>query len=483
DKAAEANLQGEGTSPMLVVDPLAVDFGNVLVGNASASRTLRLTNTGTGPLVLSSIVLGGVDATSFILSSPVLPLSLQPGATTAVSVALRPDAERSFSAQLMVASNDASAPSAVVALSGAGVRQHLQLSESLLEFGKQLIHHTSSPRKVRVTNASGFSATLAELTVEGAGASQFTLTKLSLPLVLAPGQEQELGVAFTPLAEAEVNGKLKLTFSDSSQLETVLHGKGIPTVLSIQPSPLDFGVVRVGGSKREQPLTLTNLSSEPIVLAVPEETYSTGELFAFDDSALAGRTIQPHESIIVPVGYQPTVETLSETRLSFGTTSPAQPRAVDVQLKGRATLRLLSTDPGSLDFGQVEVGASVEPKVVTVTNKSSQQQRVVVKLRSIEGTPFTLGTRALADPLPPGGSATFTVAFQPQAEGEARNEVEVWLQGESEAEALIPVTGTGHAKAPDEAGGCSCGSTEAGSAGMLALLALVGLGSRRRRRG
>jgi MYXO-CTERM domain-containing protein len=482
DKAAEASLQGEGTSPRLVVDPSTVDFGSVLVGSVSAPRTLRLTNTGTGPLILSSMAFGGADAAAFILTSPGLPVSLLPGVTKEVVVALRPDAERSFAAQLLVESNDTSASSVVVPLSGTGIRQQLQLSASSLEFGKQLINHTSSPRKVVVKNGGGVNATLTALTVEGA--SQFTLTKLALPLVLAPGQEQELAVAFTPLDETEVNGKLKLSFSESPQpLEVALRGKGIPTVLSIQPSPLDFGTVRVGGGKREQPLTLTNLSSETIILAAPERTYSTGESFLFDDSALSGRTIAPNESIIVSVGYQPMVETLSETHLSFGTTSPAKPRAVDVQLKGRATLRLLSADPGSLNFGRVAVGASAEPKVVTVTNKSSQLQRVVVKLRSAEGTSFSVGTKALEEPLPPGGSATFTVAFQPQTEGEAQNEVQVFLQGETEAEALIPVTGMGEGVGdPDPAGGCSCGSTEAGSAGMLALLALVGLGSRRRRR-
>ena len=122
----------------------------------------------------------------------------------------------------------------------------------------------------------------------------------------------------------------------------------------------------------------------------------------------------------------------------------------------------------------------VEPKVVTVTNKSSQPQRVVVKLKA-EGTPFTVDTSTLANAIPAGGSATFKVTFQPQTADEAQNEVEVWLQGETEAEALIPVKGVGRSVG-SQPGGCSCGSTEAGSAGMLALLALAGLGSRRRRR-
>jgi uncharacterized protein (TIGR03382 family) len=59
--------------------------------------------------------------------------------------------------------------------------------------------------------------------------------------------------------------------------------------------------------------------------------------------------------------------------------------------------------------------------------------------------------------------------------------VQVWLQGEAEAEALIPVTGHGRALM-GQGGGCSSSNLQVGSTGLLALLALVLLGSRRRRR-
>ena len=489
DTAAEANLVGEGTSALLKltvgsVEVSQLEFGNVLVGNPSSPIILTLTNRGTGPLTLSTMTLGGADAAAFIVTPPSLPLTLQPSASAEVSVSLKPDAERLFTAQLAVGSNDAATPSISVPMSGAGTRQQIQLSESALEFGQQLLLNTSSPRKVRVSNSSGSKVTLTALAVEGPGSSQFTLDKLALPLVLQPGQGQDVGVTFTPLDAVDVNCTLKITFSDLPlPLEVALHGKGIPAVLSIRPSPMDFGGLRAGGIRREQPLTLTNLSSEPIVLAAPEVTYNTGEPFFYDGASLQGRSIEPGMSIIVTVGYQPMVETLAETILSFGTTRPQKPRAVDVQIKGRAVTRLLSVDQESLDFGFVSVNKAVEPKVITITNKSAQQQRVVVKLRDVEGSPFTLGTKALADAIPPGGTATFTVAFDPEKAGAVENEVQVWLQGDTVAEVLILVKGQGTEIKAVQPSGCSSTSTQAGSAAMLALLALVGLGSRRRRRG
>jgi large repetitive protein len=55
--------------------------------------------------------------------------------------------------------------------------------------------------------------------------------------------------------------------------------------------------------------------------------------------------------------------------------------------------------------------------------------------------------------------------------------VQVWLQGDTEPETVISVTGRG--TAPPKQG---CSSTQPGSAGLLALLALLGLGARRRGR-
>jgi MYXO-CTERM domain-containing protein len=485
DRPAEANLLGVGTSPKLELSvggqPTSkLDFGNVLVGNPSTPTVLRITNIGDGPLTLSTMTVGGADAAAFIMTPPTLPTTLQPAGFVEVSVSVKPDAERVFSGQLAVVSNDADTPNVTVPMVAVGVRQQIQLSETTLDFGRQLINNPSSARTVSITNSSASRATLSALSIEGTGAAQFTLGTLPLPRPLDPGDKVDLSLTFTPVAEAEVTSTLNVTFSDPPlQLTVALHGQGIASVLSVKPLPLDFGAVRVGSTKREQPLTIANLSSESITLSDPEVTYKTGEPFIYDPTELSGRTIGPGSSIIVTVGYQPQVETLSETTLSLGTTTPPRPRSAEIQLKGRATTRLLTVDPGSVDFGRVDVSDPVPVQTITVTNKSSQQQRVVVKLRDVEGTSYSVDAKALADPIPAEGSATFDLSFQPQQAGQEDNEVQVWLQGETEAEAVIPVTGHGR-QLTGQGGGCSSTSTAAGGTGALVLLALLAFARRRR---
>jgi MYXO-CTERM domain-containing protein len=478
-QAATAELYGEGTSPSLRLSSPRLDFGNVLVGKPSAPRPLTLTNTGSGPLTLQKLTPGGVDMAAFTITAPTLPLTLQPEASVEVSVSLTPDADRAFSAQLLVESDSSGAPSATVGLSGTGVRQQLQVSPALVDFGQQLLNNRSTSRTVSISNSSDTNITLASLSVEGAESSQFSLVSASLPRVLGPGDRLDVSVFFTPQSENALECQLKVAFNDLPTPFTVtLRGKGIPTVLSIRPNPLEFGAVRAGGPERDLPLTITNLSNEAIVLDAPSIT-STGAPFVIRD-VVRDRTLAAGTSTIVNVYYRPMTETLSEATMSFGTLSPPQPRSVNVQARGRAVARLLNVDPGDLvDFGRVDVGDPVPTRDIVIVNRSSQDQRVEVKLQSVEGTPFTVDAKALAEPIPAGGSVTVTVGFAPTEAGLVEGVVEVWL--EDSIETTVKVSGIGRALM-GQGGGCSCGTGGSGGAALMALLALVGMSVRRRRR-
>jgi MYXO-CTERM domain-containing protein len=473
-----AEVVGEGTAPVLEAPPV-LDFGAVLVDTVSTTKLLRLTNKGTGPLKISAVKQGPQDSAYFRMAPLTLPLVLPPQAFTEVSLTMLPNDARVFSGVIVVESDDLKFPSKEVLLSGTGVRQRIEVSKTLLDFGQQLVTSTSSPRELIVTNASDTPITLSSVTADNA---QFLPVSLPLPRKLLGKDSVTLEVKYTPSSAAEVNSKLKLSFIDPPlQVEVTLHGQGIPTVLSFKPAVMDFGVVRAGGGVREQNLTINNLSSELIVLGESKVIKNQGE--SFEVPLLSGRSIEPGSFISVPIRYQPKVETLSETRLTLDTRTPVLPTPVELVLQGRATLSLLTVDVESLDFGRVDVKDVVEPKVVTISNKSAQSQLVVVKLKDPQGAPFKVDAKALVDPIPAGGSATFTVAFAPQDASAAENEVQVWLDGDktaTSAEALIVVKGHGRS-IEGRGGGCSSG-TGAGTAGALALLALVGLVSRRRRR-
>ncbi len=93
-----------------------------------------------------------------------------------------------------------------------------------------------------------------------------------------------------------------------------------------------------------------NLSSDLITLAMPEVKSRSGAPFIFDGDSLRNLPLAPGVPVIVNVGYQPMVE----------------------------------------NFGWVNVNNKVEPKEITVANKSAQAQRVVVMLKAAEESSFSL---------------------------------------------------------------------------------------------
>jgi hypothetical protein len=489
---AVAHLWGEGTVPGLLLEPTSLNFGDVLLGSPSEA-TLKLTNTGSGPLTVRSITLSGPDMASFTLATPPGEQILARGASMSVSLTLKPSEERTFLANLMVSTNNVDAPNVSVGVRGTGVRHQVHAEPSPLNFGNQLVNANSNWRMLTITNNRKEVVSIRSISVEGPFERD---PALSLPRDLqgkpdgqdggtASGSNKlDVGVRIKPRAEGEVRGKLRITFTDQAlqPIEVELQGTGIPAVLSITPSTLDFGAVRAKGEARPLTFTINNLSDDAIDLGKPVVLSTTGESFDYNWASLETRKLSARERYSVTVGYKPQGETTSDTTLNFVTKKPEWLGDANLQLKGRAVKRILGVEPESLDFGKVEVGKPMPTREVTITNQSVYPQTVLVTLRG-EGSPFVLGTKALDTPLPPGGVATVTVGFNPEEAGLVENEVRISLQGDIVADATIPVAGYGRKQQWSGGGGCSLGGNQTGIAALVSLVALVGLGSRRRRRG
>lgn len=481
---AKVQLRGEGTSPRLELSSSTLDFSKLVVG-ASATKSFTITNTGTGPFTLTGVQLDGLDKDRFIMA-PVPPsITLKPKPATGsspessveITVTFQPNAVKDFSAVVVVTSSDADVKSTTILLTGSGVNDQIEVTNSLY-FGQHLVGTKSSSKYVTITNSSNSIITVSDLSVDD---SRFSVAKPTLPLNIPPQTSQKIGVTFNPLVEGEVTGHMKVTFSTPSQQRDVeLRGKGIPKVLSINTlaEKQDFGTLRIGTNKSGVPIVLTNVSDEVITLAEPTVEYSSGEAFSYDKTLVANQQLSPGQSVSMPVLYAPKEEVLSEVKLNFGTTVPLQSNTVSATLSGSATKSLLQVDKSVLDFDWVDVDDTVSSGDITVVNKSAQQQRVTVAMKG--GAPYTLERDAFNNPIPAGGSATFKVVFAPKSPDAFEDEVQVSLQT-GEPETTIKVRGNGRSITAG-GGGCSCGSTEVGTAGMLAMLALVGLSSRRRRR-
>ena len=110
-----AATQPPPTQGTLTVSPQSLAFGNVVIGT-SARQTVTLSNSSAAAITVSS---AGITGTGFSQTGPALPLTLNSGQSSSITVTFAPQNSGSASGALQIGSN-ASNPSVSVPLSGTG---------------------------------------------------------------------------------------------------------------------------------------------------------------------------------------------------------------------------------------------------------------------------------------------------------------------------------------------------------------------------
>ncbi|HEX5749024.1 MAG TPA: choice-of-anchor D domain-containing protein [Archangium sp.] len=472
-------LAGRGVKPTLSVSPSSLDFGEQRVGTTSASRSVTVRNTGTSALALSALTL---SSGAFSLSPTTIPLTLEPGTSREFALTFSPTSVGAFTGTLGLTSDDPDAPSASVPLAGVGVeaKPELEVSSSRLDFGASNVGSSDVLRELRFRNPGDTAVTLASATIDGTAALDFTLgASVSFPLTISAGATVTLSPSFSPRAvgSREARATFGLEGAAQDSVEVVLVGEGTSPLVAVTPGRLDFGTWRVGDTVAPLSLRLQNTGTGPLTVPTVALGGADGARFTLSLPSLP-LTLAPGAFLDVPVTLTPdAVRTFSAT-LGVESDDASQPR-VEVPLVGKAVASALSLESTSWDFGSVAVGTRSEPRTLTVTNVSSTP-RTVARVQSTSAAFEVEGLQG--NTLEPGASATFRVLFHPEAAGVVSGEVRLTLQGESTADAVLAVNGTGTTTSSVPVSGCSCNSGGGtGMAASLALLALLALSGRRTR--
>ncbi len=147
-----------------------------------------------------------------------------------------------------------------------------------LWFGKVMVGG-SNVLSARLSNTGTSSITISSVSVTGGG---YSLSGLSFPMTLGPGNSAQFQVIFAPLVQGRVDGSIGFTSSaSSSTLYVSLHGTGASTgVLSASPSSINFGTA---GNNVTQLAALTNTGTASVTV---QQISASGSGFAVSHAAL-----------------------------------------------------------------------------------------------------------------------------------------------------------------------------------------------------
>ena len=263
-------VSGTGAAPppapiqtyLLSTSANSLSFGNVIVGSASGTQTVALTNSGNSTVIISQV---SVTGAGFSVSGIPLPLSLAAGQSASLSVGFAPTVAGSVSGSVSVVSNATNSP-ATISLSGAGIQPQMSVVPTSVSFSNVTVGLTST-QTVILSNPGSASLNVSQATMTGAG---FALSGLNLPLTVAAGRSSAFTVNFTPTTSSSVAATLSLVSNaPSSPTSIPISGTGVAPILTLSASPtsLSFGNVTVGSSSATQTVTLTNTGNANVSIS------------------------------------------------------------------------------------------------------------------------------------------------------------------------------------------------------------------------
>jgi len=284
-----------------------------------------------------------------------------------------------------------------------------------------------------VTNNGPSSITISSVS---ANTSEFKISNLKLPHVLAAGATLEVGVIFAPSVAGWRNGQLMFLSNASNRtLNLGVWGNGVQTeTLDARPPNLSFGDVKVGESST-LPVVVTNTRNWNVTLTGLETTGNgfsvTGPKFPI--------TLGQGKSVTLKATFKP-----NAVGLTGGSSFVSGP-SLNIPLTGTGTGTSaskpeLTISPATLNFGKVAVGG----RAALTLGLHASGGNVDVSSISSNSSQFSVQKIELPLTVPAGKEVSVNVTFTPKNDGNSSGALS-FASNAVDARVSEPVAGTGTA--------------------------------------
>ena len=454
---SSSSLSGTGVAltPVIGLSPTTLSFSQT-VNTTSAAQTVTLSNTGSAPLMIGALSIGGTQATEFQIATGTTCTaggSVAANASCAIKVAFAPTATGARAASLSITHNAAGSPSAI-ALGGTGTataQPAISLNAQTLTFNAQTLGSTSAGQGVLVTNSGAVTLTFSGLTLTGTSSGDFTRGGTCSPTgTLASGATCTVTFTFAPGGVGARSATLTLA-SNATNGSAVLSlaGTGAAAAtpaIAVAPGSLAFGNQTIGTSSAVRTATLTNSGSG--ALSISAITASTG--FAVTHSC--GASVAAGASCTLSVTLNPVATGAVAGHVSVASNAAGSPTLLSLSGSGVAASPVLAWVPAitSLAFTDTGIGATPSAQSLTLVNQGPGAVALrQITLAGAQAADFSLGSGgscAVNAPLAQGASCTLALAFQPGAVGARVASLQVSTSGTNPPDVALSGNGTAAAQ-------------------------------------
>ncbi len=456
-------IAGEGLAaePDLLISPAPVSFPPTHVGQTSSALDVIFRNIGTTSLTIGAITVEGSHSSEF--SFPIdtaLPWILAPNQSRTIAATFSPLGEGTRLAELVVSSDDPDdgGQPRRVAVSGEGfiLAPDLVVTPNTAAFGAVRLGTTSAPLVVKLENVGDATLTVSSLQMSGPAGGDFLFPAgRSLPFDLAPAESWLISATFSPSALGARAATFDIVSNDPDDpagLRPVdVSGTGIAPILTVTPSPVDFGGTPSGETSAPLSVQLENTGSAPLALASVQLQGVDSVAFDFVTPPGVPAILQPAETLAFEIVFAPSSGRAFTSELRIVSDDPFDvggERLVTVE--GLGTLPQLDVQPGAFDFGPTQVGATSLPRTMTLTNVGGAPLEVTNFQWTGDASGDFSSDAVLPLTLGPGQSIDTALQFSPSMVGSREAELQIFSDdpGDSSGYRTVPVIGEGFEEVP-----------------------------------
>jgi hypothetical protein len=383
-------LSGSGSSSSagVTLTPTSLTYTSQLVHTTSAAQTVTVKSTGTAPLSISSIALGGTNSADFAQTNncPSGSTTLPVNASCTISITFTPTVAGTRIATVVITDND---PTSVqnVSLSGSGTAASAGITVTPISvvYSNQLVGTTSALQTITVKSTGTAPLSISSIALGGTNAGDFAQTNTcpTGSTTLAVNASCSISVTFTPTARGVRTGTLAVNSNAPGTAPSVsLSGTGIGPVASLSPTSLTFAALRLTTTSTAQSVILSNKGDATLHIT---RIAATGD-FAQTNNCFT--TLAAGASCTVSVTFTPTA---SGTRTGALTVT-------DDSSNG-------TSQSASLSGTGVDFGLSMSPSSATVT--AGSRASYTVKVSAIGGN-FSSSVGLACSGLPKGAACSFS---------------------------------------------------------------------------
>jgi len=217
-----AQLSGTGLAPAPAVTlvPGSLDFGTVTQGS-SASLNVSVTNSGTAPLHITTVVLGGANANDYNSSSPTCNSAVAVNSACTIIVTFTPLASGLRSATVTITDDSPGSPQ-TIAVKGTGVATGpgVTFSPAVPSFPTITQGTSGGAQTLTVLNSGTTSLHISSFVLGGLNPSDFNLAN-NCTAPVAPTISCTVSLGFNPLAAGQRTANLTIADDAPGSPQTI----------------------------------------------------------------------------------------------------------------------------------------------------------------------------------------------------------------------------------------------------------------------